>query len=530
MSFLIYLITTYVSANMKNKSTNFLTVLLVVLVFLLPIHIKAQDGSLDKTFGTTGIVTTDFGDSESGYSVIVQPDGKIIVAGSSMTGFAIVRYNSNGTLDNTFGNGGKQETSFKDDIHNEICTGNAATLQPDGKILMAGEAVIKGLHGDFAVLRYNSNGTLDTTFGKGGKVTTSVSDYENHAYAIAVQADGKILVSGDANGSVGTPNGMALVRYTANGSLDTSFDSDGIIVYQLSADTINVATAFAIAIQKDSKILVAGGGKAADGNIIILRFNTDGSIDNSFGSNGKVVSEVANTELDIAYSIVLQSDNKIVVVGTTDVGGTKADIVLLRYNANGSPDNTFGTKGMIITDLGGYDVGVSAVLQPDGKIIAVGANDNNFAVLRYNSNGSVDKSFNNDGKVITSIGGNSGATSVALQKDQKIVVAGIDNDNFAVVRYNNSITSDINEFENTAQGGGISPNPFATSAVVHSAVALNNAKLMVCNLLGAVVSTIEHCDGNTIILSRDNMPSGVYMLKLLQDGEVISVHKVIITD
>ncbi|MBX7154762.1 MAG: T9SS type A sorting domain-containing protein [Candidatus Kapaibacterium sp.] len=502
---------------MKNKGTNFLTVLFVVSVFLLPIHIKAQDGSLDKTFGSNGIVTTDFSESDAGFSVIVQPDGKIIVAGTSVTGFAIARYNSNGSLDNTFGVGGKQETSFKDDIHSELCTGGAAVLQTDGKILMAGDVYFKGqgLQGDFAVLRYNSNGTLDTTFGKGGKVTTNVSNYENHAYAIAVQADGKILVAGDANGSAGTHYGMALVRYNTDGSLDKSFNANGIIVYPLSVDSINYATAYTIAIQKDGKILIAGGGKAANGNITLLRFNNNGSIDNSFGNNGKVVTEVANTELDIAYSMVLQSDNKIVVVGTTDVGGTNSNIILLRYNANGSPDNTFGTNGMVITDVDTEDAGTSVVVQPDGKIIAVGASNGNIVVLRFNNNGSLDKSFNNNGKVITTIGGNSAAISVALQPDHKIVIAGLDNDDFVVARYNNSITSAVDEQSQFTTSTWCSPNPATEIITITTPPSLENStgiiRYSVVNLQGEEVMHTES-DSKNISIPIHDFVSGVYTI------------------
>src|SRR5439155_1219565 len=286
---------------------------------------SAAPGSLDSTFGAGGKTTTSFGTGSADiYALVLQPDGKLVAAGSdvSQSAFALVRYNANGSLDPTFGMSGTASTPIGIDTSGA----SALVLQSDGKLVAAGNAWKDSVDADFAVVRYNTNGSLDATFGAGGKVTTSIGSDEDDAYALALQPDGKLVAAGV------TLNGFrwdfALVRYNANGSLDTTFGTGGTIITSIGTD---------------------GTGASA---------------------------------------LVLQPDGKLVAAGTTTNDGSAYDFTLVRYNANGSLDATFGTGGKVTTPIGTGDNSVSAlVLQPDGKLVAAGyatnGSNDDFALVRY---------------------------------------------------------------------------------------------------------------------------------------------------
>ncbi|MEH2443788.1 putative Ig domain-containing protein, partial [Nostoc sp.] len=366
---------------------------------------------LDPSFDSDGKVTTNLGSTDIGRSIALQDDGKILVAGVSNNNFAVVRYKSDGTLDSSFGSAGKVNTNLGS---TDIAYGIA--LQGDGKILVAG---VSG--NNFAVVRYNSEGTLDSSFGSAGKVNTNLGSTDI-AYSIALQGDGKILVAGVSG------NNFAVVRYNSEGTLDSSFGSAGKVITNLGSTDIG----YSIALQADGKILVAG---VSGNNFAVVRYNSEGTLDSSFGSAGKVITNLGST--DIGYSIALQADGKILVAG---VSGNNFAVV--RYNSEGTLDSSFGSAGKVITNLGSTDIGYSIALQADGKILVAGVSGNNFAVLRYKSDGTLDSSFGSAGKVITNLGGTDIGYSVSVQADGKIIVAGSSSSNFALVRYKSDGTLD----------------------------------------------------------------------------------------
>jgi uncharacterized delta-60 repeat protein len=412
-------------------------------------------GSLDTSFGTGGKVTTPIGNSSDyAYAIALQPDGKIVVAGASSNGsnddFALARYNPDGSLDTTFDGDGKVTTA----VGSGGDVAYAVALQADGKIVVAGSSH-NGSNLDFAIARYKANGLLDTSFGASelcppppglctlipgtGIVTTAVGGSHDGAYAIALQPDGKIVVAGFSD--IGGNNDFALARYNPNGSLDTTFHTDGKVT---TAVGINLDSARAIALQADGKIVVAGfsdiGGNY---NFALARYNPDGNLDTAFGGDGKVTTAVGGD--NGAYAIALQPDGKIVAAGYSFV--TNNDFALARYNPDdGSLDTSFDTDGIVTTAVGGsHDFARAITLQPDGKIVVAGysniGGNSNFALARYNPNGSLDMSFDGDGKVTTVVGGGSddGAYAIALQPDGKIVAVGPSeisaNIDFALVRY-----------------------------------------------------------------------------------------------
>lgn len=413
------------------------------------------DGSLDTTFGTGGKVITSSVDSESvlngnKVNIAIQTDGKTVIASQSSNGtnapyysVIVIRYNTDGSLDTSFGTGGIVRTYIELD-----CIAYDLAIQLDGKIVVVGTSYsYTDNNYSSIVIRYNTDGSLDTSFGTGGKVRLTV-DYENFSFAVALQSDGKIVAAGLNNAY---PSHFFLIRYNTDGSLDTSFGTGGIV----STSTLYYSQFNDVIIQSDGKIVAAGYevvvNNPYDVDFALIRYNTDGSLDTGFGVGGKVRTNF--TSYDDASAIALQTDGKIVVGGNDN-----DDSILARYNTDGSLDTSFGTGGKVITDFnGGWDAITSLIIQRDGKIVAAGYEDDvdlgywAFALIRYNTNGSLDTTFGTGGKIANDpalFTDESYGFGSALQSDDKIVVAGWCNwsltthlYDIALVRYNMQATA-----------------------------------------------------------------------------------------
>jgi uncharacterized delta-60 repeat protein len=403
----------------------------------------AQAGQLDSTFGTGGIFTTSFvqTDATMDIAAAIQSDGKIVVGGSTPGGAALARLNTNGTLDSSFGTGGIVNNSFDNVLG--LVVGIA--IQSDGKIL----AFAPGFEGG-ALGRFNVDGSVDSSFGGDGfAVSKALDSGPGIRSALALQADGKILVTG--SGQIG--------RFTSEGQLDATFGSSGIA-------PLSNPIATAIALQSDGKILVATGfgpptqlfaspSLPNSQASAIARYNTDGSLDTTFGISGQAACVAS------ASAIAIQSDGKIVVAGgiTSQLltTGNQTGFGLVRYNSNGKVDGTFGKAGGVITGFGNTFPAGSAfalAIQSNGDIAVAGQagsssgngfGSSSFALARYTSKGKLDTSFGSKGTVTTAVGqGNiSFVSALVLQSDGKIVVAGNFGppaqegfvDNFAIARY-----------------------------------------------------------------------------------------------
>ena len=450
----------------------FLAAILVALAVLFihdtpPAQAQAvTPGSLDATFGTAGTVTTDIGSGATrAKAVALQSDGKIVAAGwaiGSGADFALARYNADGTLDDTFGEvvsgstrSGKAITSFS--------SGNdqayAVAVQSDGKIVVAGYATISATGQDFALARYNANGTLDTSFSGDGKVTTAIASGSgsDEASAVAVQSDGKIVAAGRSGAD------FALARYNADGTLDDTFGTVVSGSTRSGKQTTDFASgldvAYAVAVQSDGKIVAAGKSAALFG---LARYNANGVLDTSFSSDGKVTTDIASGGTDIAYAMEVQSNGKLVLAGQ---GG--GDFGLARYNADGTLDDTFGEvvsantrSGKVTTDFAsGTDQAYAVTVQSNGKIVAAGyggltATSRDFALARYNANGTLDTGFGTGGKVTTAIASGAvidEARGVAVQSDGKIVLAGHSDNDFALARYQNTLLGPTDLFALAAE-------------------------------------------------------------------------------
>jgi uncharacterized delta-60 repeat protein len=408
----------------------------------------AAPGDLDLTFNGTGKRTTTTGSGDDiGHSLVIQPDGKILLGGytnisAPTADFAIVRYTAAGAVDNSFDTDGIATTDFGGYHDN----GFSLALQNDGGILLAGQSSMPVTDYDFSLARYlPANGAPDNGFDTDGKATTDfVSGNGNDgAVAVTVQTDGKIVAAGYA--AISGYQDIALVRYNLNGSRDTTFHGDGRVTISTSSMAgVPMESANAVAVQSDGRIVVAGySNNGSNNDVVLLRYTATGDPDNSFNGTGKVILPVGSGH-DAARSMVLQPDGKILVAGFT-YDGPNRDFLLLRFTTNGQLDLTFNGTGIVVSPIGsGDDIGRSVALQADGKILVGGTSHNgsnyDAALVRYNTDGSPDTSFNGTGKITTPIGsGDDYIVSIAVQPDGRIVGGGYSfngsNYDFAVLRW-----------------------------------------------------------------------------------------------
>ncbi|MFF2124983.1 calcium-binding protein [Streptomyces olivochromogenes] len=395
----------------------------LALVVALPGGAFAAPGDLDPSFGSGGKVVVDRGSPESGGDLVLQSDGKIVTVGSNTqatatsSDFSVMRHNADGSLDASFGSGGEVVT----DIAGGQDGAEGAALQPDGKIVVVGTSEVPdGGCCWFTVARYNANGTLDTGFGDGGRVITDFGDGgAADGRAVAVQPDGRIVAAGQSGGR------FAVARYDTNGSPDTGFGGTGQVVTSFTEGALGNA----MALQPDGRIVVAGYTGSTRMDFALARYNTDGSLDTGFGTGGRVSTDFGDYEF--ANGVAVQSDGRIVAAGSTG-----SDFALARYNANGSLDAAFGTGGRVRTDFGGTaEQARDVALQSDGRIVAAGVRSADFVVARYNINGSLDTGFGTGGRAVTDFGGYDEASSVAVQPDGRIVAFGGNSEDREMARY-----------------------------------------------------------------------------------------------
>lgn len=409
----------------------------------------AASGDLDTTFDGDGRVTSfvvpaNPGRSDTTFAVAVQPNGKILAVGLSSvpstatSDFAIVRYNPNGSLDTSFSADGRLITNF-----GGIDQAFDVALQSNGKIVVVGQKCNNAFTiCDVALARYNPGGALDTTFSGDGKQVTDFGGKDNGSLGgLAIQKDGKIVVAGYM--WTGTNYDFAVYRYLANGSLDPTFSGDGRARFGFGAGRQDFASG--LVIQSNGKIVVSGysgDAKAANNNFAVARLNANGSMDTTFSGDGRQVTNFGADDYGIA--VALQPDGKIVVVGEKDTA-TLFAFAVARYNTNGSLDTTFNASGRKVFSIvpGVHSAAASVQIQADGKIVIAGSAGPegavDFALARLNSNGAFDTTFSGDGKTTVDFGGIDFSLDLALQPaDGKYIIGGDTYDgtqtDFAVAR------------------------------------------------------------------------------------------------
>lgn len=407
------------------------------------------DGTLDNSFGAAGKQNHSFGSFGQLTALALTPGGSIVLAGFANTGFTndfvVMRLQANGTLDSSFSGDGRQSISFGNDDRAQ-----ALALQPDGKVVVAG--TWDGGSADFALARLNDDGSLDTTFSSDGRqnLTFGTGPFGGveRARGVAVQPDGKIVVGGftDAGSTSGNPNNFAVARLTTGGALDLTFHETGKTLIDFGSD--DRATGLALA--PDGRLVLAGytnaGSSPETNSFALARLHTDRLLDLSFGGDGRQTISFGND--DRANAVAVQPDGKILLAGTWD--GGQPDFAIVRLGANGTPDNSFAGDGRAnftfgASGFGGSERATAIALQPDGGIVVAGftdaggttGNPNNFAIARLKPDGTLDNSFSGDGKHTFDFGADDQVHGILLQPDGRIVVVGYtrtDTADFAIAR------------------------------------------------------------------------------------------------
>jgi len=375
----------------------------------------ASPGDLDTSFGSGGKKTINFGGTDDPRVVLVQPNGRIVVAGggAAASSFCVVRLRTNGTLDTTFGSGGKKVIDFGGDDESVF----GAALQADGKIVLAGDSHLK-----VAVARLKPNGALDASFEGDGKKIFSWGAL-GRAQAVVVAPNGKILLAGFSGPEGGN---IQVARLKTNGLLDTTFGTGGKAAVDFGGDDFGMA----MARQADGRILVAGRSSAA--GAVVARLRATGTLDPDFDGDGRVTLPGGGS----ASAVLVQPDRNIVVAGNAMGSGV---MTVTRLTPTGALDPTFGAGGTASIDFGSLaDLAAGAALQPNGKIVVAGytQSSEDVAVARLNANGSPDATFGVAGKATVEFGVATFGQAVALQSNGRIVVAGqkTGGDDFAVAR------------------------------------------------------------------------------------------------
>ncbi|MBK7932571.1 MAG: VCBS repeat-containing protein [Acidobacteria bacterium] len=382
----------------------------------------ALPGDLDPAFGPVGFTTTNLSPGgDRAHAIARQSDGKIVAAGrNNINGLAIVRYNPDGSLDGSF-DGDGVVTLY---IGTASDGARAVAIQNDGKIVI----VTSSTSAIFTVVRLNPNGSLDTSFDGDGILTNSTA---GTPFAGAIQPDGKIVTAGNIAPNLSSTD-FSIVRLNENGSFDTTFDSDGKVSVEIGNTgfaTDDLATS--IALQLDGKIVVGGQSDFTftGRDWAVVRLNPDGALDTSFGIGGKVRTTFGgNNSNESINAIAVEASGRITAVGHGVEGGPRG-FAVARYNGDGSPDLAFSGDGRVVTPTSGNgnEQGWGVAVQPDGKIIAAGYSGLEIAVLRYNNDGILDTTFSGDGKIFMTIyqgGGQSVARGVLVEPNGNIVLAG----------------------------------------------------------------------------------------------------------
>jgi uncharacterized delta-60 repeat protein len=408
---------------MINKS-----ILLLILNVVIFSQSFGQDGSLDNSFGNNGISSVDFNSNiDYGRAVAIQSDGKILISGSSNSNIALCRLNPNGTLDVGFGDFGKVTTSLS--TQNDSF---AIEIQNDGKIILAGYASGYSLENpneqidSFILIRYLSNGLIDSSFGNNGVVKQNFGDINRIFRTLSILPDGKILAAGDAY--LGSHKEFFLMCFNTNGSLDTAFGNQGVF-NTIIGNNINICSS--IAIQPSGKIILAGSTGVNVKNILVVAVNENGTLDTSFGQEGKVIIAISGISND-CKSVKIQPDGKIVLAGDVFISTGNFDFALIRLNHDGTFDNSFGNNGIVIKNILANDKCSTSIIQSNGDIILIGTTNTNnvakVALCRFKNTGLLDNNFGNNGVVTINPGEQNndwyyGLSSVS-EYDGNIIIGG----------------------------------------------------------------------------------------------------------
>lgn len=429
---------------------------------------------LDSTFNSTGIATFGTKQKDNCQTSIIQPDGKILMCGWTLDGdtignILIVRAMSDGTIDSTFGDGGKVQANYNGNGEKAF----ALALQEDGRIVIAGQEYLYPHHKyDFVLLRLLSDGTPDSTFGNAGWVITDLGSENEFITSLAVQADGKIIAAGRIEITTGPGAGnadFAMVRYLQDGTLDTQFGISGLVQTTFFNSPNTFDEAHAIAILPSGNILL--GGFTNHTVLALSRYNSNGSLDSTFGEYGLVTTDVGKGRSGYINTIRLLQDGRFLVGGplADRIHPWESDMGMARYMPNGDLDLEFGHNGLAIRSIGTNSRNYDFVPLPDGRILICGVSNviwetqYDWLIARLLEDGELDPTFGTNGYITMPMGGPV-ANKLWIQPDSSIVVTGgfaipFDDDyDFAAARFITDKTSSVADHP-SENNLSIKPNP-----------------------------------------------------------------------
>lgn len=496
----------------------------------------SQTITLDTSFGVNGKVINSFAPQNDGLnSLLIQNDGKIIVSGLqdySLSGNVFIsRFNIDGTLDNSFGVNGYVLTQLVSE------TGGSCIikLQNDGKILITGSKSpsVNSSFFDFATMRYNSDGTIDTSFGINGLVVTDLFATGDFSNAIDVQSDGKIIVAGSTY--VGTKTVPSILRYLNNGTLDTSFGTNGKALLGLF-DPNNSESTACIKVLSDNSIILGIFTSALETledylNFGVIKVTNNGLLDSTFGTNGHVLTDFGFKDY---IRSVDEFEGKIIALGYSSNTGVGTKMAIAKYLPNGSLDSSFGINGLVNANKNGtslYDAISGLKVLSDGKMLCAGytaSSTADFLLIKFNVDGSVDTNFNSVGYLSTDFNGfNDLGAAVAIGNDGKIVCAGIttvgSNYDTALSRYTVESLSNEVYNENLVT---VYPNPFTDSINITSKnLDFANTSVEIYDSNGKLISNFKL--NSSEVSLKDILSNGNYFLKISSQGksEIIKLIK-----
>jgi uncharacterized delta-60 repeat protein len=505
-----------------------------------------QPNFLDTSLNHIGLATYPFyTNNDECHAIIIQPDKKIVMAGVSYMNsgnnspVAICRCNINGSPDGSFGTNG---LSIFQAAPGWNCI-NALALQEDGKIVATGTIQDTTNLVSFLTLRFNTDGSIDNTFSNDGFDIISFLNINDQSFAVKVQHDGKILVAGYSSGGCGIGTYVAMARYNTDGSMDNSFGNSGKVLFQVNGSSFAKDL-----ILKDDYIYITGLAiyNYTSSAFLLARFSMDGQIDNTFGTNGTVITPIG-IQKSYAYSINSQSNGKLICGGVYGdyINNDSLLYALVRYNADGSIDNTFGNNGILITTIGGELIeAFPLAIQPDDKIVigcTSGFNyDFDFVVARFLPDGDIDSTFGNNGAIFTDFGKNyNRCYSIAIQADGKIDAAGMaktpgfiniyDELHFALARYLPELQLGI---INNSSGNNILyvyPNPILIETTLEYELTNDQEiNISVFDLSGKLIKPLFVNKNvkkgvNKELLNLSGLQTGTYILKIFSKDENISI-------
>ncbi|NMH26582.1 T9SS type A sorting domain-containing protein [Flavobacterium silvaticum] len=485
--------------------------LLLILAILLNLY-KANSQVIDTSFGTNGIVVSELSQNVDALNALaLQTDGKILALGFSNGKMTILRYQTNGTLDSTFGVNGRVSSTY-------TCSfGSPATIKvlDDGKILVLGRN-----NSTMLVAKYTAEGSVDTTFGINGiaNVSADVAMDSPWARAMELFPDGKIIVTG----ALGT-NTIFMMKYDANGLPDATFGTNGRVLTQLEEIPYLYATNSAV--QPDGSILVSAiNSTSGYGDFCFFKYLANGTLDTGFGTGGFVTTDIGGPLVtDTPSCIEVLNDGKILVAGYSNLS-----FVAVRYNADGTLDTTFNTTGITTKNVGGiYRSCTDMLVEPDGKIVLAGYIGDDFGSVRFNPDGSVDASYGVNGAYKTDFENSYDyGSSIVQQPDGKLIMGGwtsyfCSNRAFALMRFS-APSLDSESFNHTTVS--VYPNPADSYITVKSDTVIESIALY--DVQGRLLAT-KSIGSTEATLDISDKQSGVYFLRINGNGSYVSVRSIV---